>query len=54
MFSGSDGEVRYAVVAIESASVRVELTVPGIPGAMRFTLHGASEAGRLVRVRVEA
>jgi|GEM_PF-1603225 len=54
MFSGSDGEVRYAVVAVESAAVRVELTVPGIPGAVRFTLRGASESGRLVRVRVEA
>lgn len=54
MFSGSDGDVRYAVVAVETAAVRVELTVPGMPGSVRFTLHGTSVGGRLVRVRVEA
>jgi len=54
MFSSSDSEVRYAVVAVESGAVRVELTVPGMPGAVRFALHGVCEAGRLVRVRVEA
>ena len=51
---GTEHRGAEVVVAIESASVPVELTVPGIPGAVRFTLHGASEAGRLVRVRVEA
>lgn len=54
MFSGSDGDVRYAVVAVETAAVSVELTVPGMPGAVRFTLRGTSVGGRLVRVRVEA
>ena len=54
MFAGGDGEVRYAVVASEVAALRIELTAPGIPGAMRFTLYGTSEAGLLVRVRVEA
>ncbi|MDO9015784.1 MAG: nuclear transport factor 2 family protein [Deltaproteobacteria bacterium] len=54
MFTRADGSVRYAVVAVEAAAVRVELTVPGMPGAVRFTLCGMSEAGRLVRVRVEA
>ena len=54
MFAGGDGDVRYAVVAWEAAALRIELTAPGIPGAVRFTLYGTSEAGRLVRVRVEA
>jgi hypothetical protein len=54
MFTEADGAVRYAVVAVETAAVRVELTVPGMPGAVRFTLYGVSEAGQLVQVRVEA
>jgi hypothetical protein len=54
MFERGDGGARYAVVAAEGAWVRVELTVQGIPGAVRFTLHGAAESGRLVAVRVEA
>lgn len=54
MFVAGDGDARYAVVAVEAAAVRVELTVPGLPGAVRFTLYGATAGGRLVRVRVEA
>lgn len=54
MFTDADGSVRYAVVAVEAAAVRVELTAPGMPGAVRFTLYGVSEGGRLVWVRVEA
>lgn len=54
IFAGGDASVRYAVAAAEPAAVRVELTVPGVPGAVRFALHGTSLAGRLVRVRVEA
>ncbi|MDB4928450.1 MAG: hypothetical protein JWM10_934 [Myxococcaceae bacterium] len=54
MFERGDDGARYAVVAAEGASVRVELTVMGMPGAVRFTLHGAAESGRLVVVRVEA
>jgi hypothetical protein len=53
MFTRGDDGTRYAVVAAEGASVQIELTVAGIPGAMRFTLHGAAVAGRLVAVRVE-
>ena len=54
MFADSEGATRYAVVAVERSAVRVELTVPGIPGSVGFTLRGASEGGRLVRVVVEA
>ena len=46
MFAGGDRSVRYEVLASGVAAVRVELTVPGMPGAVRFTLYGASEAGR--------
>ena len=51
---GTEHRGAEAVVAVGAAAVRVELTVPGMPGAVRFTLYGMSEAGRLVRVRVEA
>lgn len=50
--SGEEG-VRYTVVAVADRAVEVELTVAGIAGAVRFTLRGTSEAGRLSRVRVE-
>ena len=54
MFAGGEDGVRYAVYSVEAAAVRVELTVSGMPGAVRFSLYGVSEAGQLVRVRVEA
>ena len=53
MFSGGAGDVRYAVLAVEASAVRVELSVPGIPGAVRFSLFGVSEAGPLFGQRTQ-
>ncbi len=54
MFTRTDdaAEARYAVVAEHDAAVTVELTIPGVPGALRFGLHGELRGARLALVRV--
>lgn len=54
MFGRSERGVRYEVVETAHGTVRVAMSVPGVPGAIGFLLCGRAAGGQLVEVWVEA
>jgi hypothetical protein len=54
MFERSERAVRYAVTEAAHGTVRVTMSVPGVPTTFSFLLCGRSEGEQLVEVWVEA
>lgn len=54
MFGKSERGVRYAIVEEAFGTVRVAMSVPGVPTLFTFLLCGRSIDDRLVEVWVEA
>ncbi len=54
MFGRSERGVRYDVVETAHGTVRVAMSVPGVPGSISFLLCGRAADGRLIEVWVEA
>lgn len=54
MFGRSDESVCYEVLETAHGTVRVAMSVPGVPGSISFLLCGRTSGGQLVEVWVEA
>jgi hypothetical protein len=54
MFGRSERSVRYAVTETAHGTVRVTMSVPGVPTSFSFLLCGRAEDDLLVEVWVEA
>lgn len=54
MFAKSERGVRYEVVEEALGTVRVAMSVPGVPTRFTFLLCGRADGGKLVEVWVEA
>lgn len=52
VLAGTEQGVRHRVVDAVGDELRVELLVPGVPGALRFGLRGQAVAGRIIEVIV--
>lgn len=52
MFSRSEGGATYRVLARDEDALVVEMSVPGVPGELRFLLEGECLNGVLLVVRV--